>query len=88
MKKELTLNIGALPEGVFYNSAILTESAQRKFGIELFIGVVKQNQVKRLYQASVDTFAAAKFHELCDGKGPTLTLIKTTANHIFGGYTT
>ena len=80
--------IGVLPEGLFNSSAILTDSAQRKFVNELFIGVVKQNEVKRLYQASVHTFAAAKFHELCDGKGPTLTLVKTTGNHVFGGYTT
>ena len=24
---------------------------------------------------------------MCDGKGPTLTVIKTTTGHIFGGYT-
>ncbi len=87
MKKELSLNIGALHQDVLNNSAILTDQDQRNFVNELFIGVVKQNQVKRLYQASVDSFAVAKFHELCDGKGPTLTLIKTNANHIFGGYT-
>jgi len=27
------------------------------------------------------------FHKFCDNKGPTLTLIKTTGNAIFGGFT-
>ena len=27
------------------------------------------------------------FHQYCDNKGPTLTLVKTTKNKIFGGFT-
>ena len=27
------------------------------------------------------------FHKHCDNKGPTLTLVKTTNNKIFGGFT-
>jgi hypothetical protein len=47
-------------------------------------------QVTRLYKATDPDvgFTAAKFHSLCDGKGPTLSLIKTVAGHIFGGFTT
>ena len=45
-------------------------------------------EVKRLYKATDDGFQAAKFHSLCDKKGPTLTLIKTVAGHTFGGFTT
>ncbi len=30
---------------------------------------------------------AKEFHKCCDDKGPTLTLIETTKNKIFGGYT-
>ena len=45
-------------------------------------------QVTRLYKATVHGFQAAKFHSLCDNKGPTLTLIKTVAGHTFGGFTT
>ena len=46
--------------------------------------------MKRLYKATDPDvgFTAAKFHSLCDGKGPTLSLIKTVAGHIFGGFTT
>jgi hypothetical protein len=39
-----------------------------------------------LYRASRDGWAASQFHALCDGKGPTLTVIKCTGGFIFGGY--
>ncbi len=32
-------------------------------------------------------FEASKFHSLCDNKGPTLSIIKTTQGHTFGGFT-
>ena len=32
-------------------------------------------------------FSFPKFHSLCDGKGKTLTVIKTTTDYILGGYT-
>ena len=48
------------------------------------------DKVTRLYRATDPGvgFTAAKFHSLCDGKGPTLSLIQTTLGHIFGGFTT
>jgi hypothetical protein len=55
----------------------------------LFINTNIESVVTRLYKASDPGvgFSAAKFHSLCDNKGPTLTLIQTTAGHIFGGFT-
>jgi hypothetical protein len=35
----------------------------------------------------VHGFEITKFHSLCDNKGPTLSIIKTTLGHTFGGYT-
>eukprot|EP01084_Bolivina_argentea_P103946 186168_1 len=40
-----------------------------------------------LYRASENEYLANKFHELCDGYGPTITIIKSNYGHIFGGYT-
>jgi len=54
----------------------------------MFIGRVFNSQVTRLYKATEHGYQAAKFHSLCDNKGPTLTLIKTVAGHTFGGFTT
>jgi len=44
-------------------------------------------QLTLIYKATKDGFAAADFHQKCDGKGPTLTVIKSTGGHLFGGYT-
>ena len=40
-----------------------------------------------LYRGSRDGFEAKTFHEKCDNKGETLTIIESTDNYIFGGYT-
>ena len=47
----------------------------------------KQIQFKLIYQMTKDGNKSEKFHEKCDNKGPTLILIETTKNKIFGGYT-
>ncbi|XP_073231335.1 uncharacterized protein [Porites lutea] len=40
---------------------------------------------KRCWRASVDGWAASTFHSRCDGKGPTVTIIRVE-RYIFGGY--
>jgi len=40
-----------------------------------------------LWRGTRDGFEASKFHSLCDGKPNTLTVVKTTTDCIFGGYT-
>ncbi|XP_022807285.1 uncharacterized protein LOC111344323 [Stylophora pistillata] len=40
----------------------------------------------RCWHAKTDGWAAATFHNNCDGKGPTVTIIQVNS-HIFGGYT-
>lgn len=47
---------------------------------------VRHSTFVMLYRASRDGFAAARFHALCDNKGPTVTLVKS-GNNVFGGYT-
>jgi len=39
-----------------------------------------------LYKTSVDGSDPKTFHEKCDNKGPTLTLVKLEDGHIFGGF--
>ena len=41
---------------------------------------------KRCWHASVDGWAARTFHSRCNGKGPTVTIIRV-GKYIFGGYT-
>jgi hypothetical protein len=40
-----------------------------------------------IYKASRDGFDANAFHTRCDNKGPTLTVIQSNNNYLFGGYT-
>ena len=40
----------------------------------------------RCWHAKTDGWAASTFHSNCDGRGPTVTIIKVS-DHIFGGYT-
>ena len=40
-----------------------------------------------LYRGSRDGFGAHNFHAKCDGKSETVTIIKSSNNNIFGGYT-
>lgn len=44
-------------------------------------------QFTLIYKGSRDGFAATKFHQNCDNKGPTVTVIKSKNGYIFGGYT-
>ena len=41
---------------------------------------------KRCWRASVDGWGASTFHSRCDGKGPTVTIVRV-GRYIFGGYT-
>ena len=49
------------------------------------IGMDKEYQL--LYKATRDGFGAHNFHDLCDGKGATISIIKSDTNKVFGGYT-
>ncbi len=46
-----------------------------------------QFEWKLIYRASEHDYTAKSFHEYCDNKGPTLIVIKSTNDCIFGGYT-
>lgn len=39
-----------------------------------------------LYRGSRDGLETAVFHQLCDGKGPTLSIFKSTEGYVFGGF--
>lgn len=46
-----------------------------------------RGSLKLLYRATRDSFAALAFHSKCNGKANTITIIKSTLNFVFGGYT-
>ena len=47
-----------------------------------------QARFQRIYDAETDGWDAQDFHTCSDKKGWTLTLVETTENFIFGGFTT
>ena len=45
-----------------------------------------QVKLELLYRASRDGWQAQDFHSRCDGKGATITVIKSSGGFVFGGY--
>ena len=51
------------------------------------INETKSYKLERIYSSKNNGLTAHKFHELCDNKGPTISLIINHDDSIFGGYT-
>jgi hypothetical protein len=47
----------------------------------------KNTNFKLIYKGTIDGFQAQDFHYKCDFVTNTLTLIETSNNRVFGGYT-
>mmetsp|Transcript_12077 Transcript_12077/g.18622 ORF Transcript_12077/g.18622 Transcript_12077/m.18622 type:complete len:746 (+) Transcript_12077:170-2407(+) len=75
-----------IEEGLVINSTILDEPEH----IQELYNFLSEDQIDSrldlLYRGSRDGFRAEDFHELCDGQGPTVTIIKDRTGNIFGGY--
>jgi hypothetical protein len=68
----------------FENSDIITTAQGKQ--INQWIGNMGQKW-ERCYQKTVDGSTPADFHNNCDNRGPTVTIIELHNNRIFGGYT-
>ena len=53
------------------------------------LGSIDEKEIKfeLIFKMSKNGNKSEEFHKYCDDKGPTLTLVKTTKNKIFGGFT-
>ena len=67
-------------------SSILTSFKMENVLFQLFSGGDELNY-ELIYRASRDGFEASSSHAKCDKRGDTLTIIRTTNECIFGGYT-
>ncbi len=65
------------------NSSILTINE----GISLTQMLNNLPEAKLIYRASRDGFSVSSFHSKCDNYSNTVTIIKTTSNSVFGGFT-
>jgi hypothetical protein len=69
---------------IFSNGTLLQHEHKTK--LNEFYGKINQRW-ELIYKASRDGFDANAFHTRCDNKGPTMTIIQSNNNYLFGGYT-
>ncbi|XP_065841109.1 uncharacterized protein [Oscarella lobularis] len=74
---------------VLPESVIVSSDSQYQEVLALWLqddGIGAENWML-IYRGTRDGFQASTFHSLCDNKGATISVIKTTHDYIFGGYT-
>ncbi|CAF0958556.1 unnamed protein product [Adineta steineri] len=71
-------------ENTFPNGTLLR--LEHKVKLNEFYGNINQRW-ELIYKATRDGFSASAFHSRCDNKGPTISIIQSNNNYIFGGYT-
>ena len=81
---------GELYNNNSFKSSIINRDENKKSTIIKWIRQkINKNSIKfeLIFKMSENGSKAEDFHKYCDDKGPTLTLIKTTKDKIFGGFT-
>jgi len=76
-------------QAIFKNSLII-EDVKDQMLLQKWVSEASDNaeiKFQLLWKASIDGFRASIFHSKCDGKGPTVTIIKSDRDQVFGGYT-
>lgn len=77
-------------DNVINNSKILNGNVESQ---KLIIKWIKEKtsknniKVELIFRKSENGETSEDFHKYCDNQGPTLSIIKTTKNHIIGGFT-
>ena len=77
-------------ESYFQSSSIIKEDFNKQNSIINWIKEKtkkKELNFKLIFKMTKDGSEGKNFHKFCDKKGPTLILIKTNKNRIFGGFT-
>ena len=69
------------------NSKIINENEKYKKLLKTWINPFKKIKAELLYRLSENGESNSTFHELCDNKGPTLTLFHVNDGNIVGIYT-
>ena len=71
---------------LFVDSDIIPKKAKQD-KLEEMLTTSGINELKLLYRGTKDGMSVKAFHDKCDGwKGPTLTLVRTSKDYVFGGY--
>ena len=83
-------NFGKILEYSFFlSSIIINDFNKQKIINDWIIEKTNKNEIKYelIFRMSENGSSNEAFHKYCDNRGPTLVLIKTTKNRIFGGFT-
>lgn len=83
MEKSLSMKpLNPFPE---LSNIVVDSTGSKDFLVDMFYPR-KITSIVLIHRASENNFTSASFHSKCDGKGPTLTIIKSENGNIFGGY--
>jgi hypothetical protein len=77
------LNVPVLPPKINPNSYLLEVSKHWETFKKWFDG--RDFELTLIYRGTEKQFSTAKFHEIVDNQGPTLHVVKSEHDHIFGG---
>ena len=72
---------------MLHTSNIISSKVDEEKIMEWLESVGKTETPKLLYRAPRDGWDASDFHRMCNGKGATVTFVKSSGGCIFGGYT-
>lgn len=78
-------NAPIIPKQSFIGGTLLTQEDQ--YQLNKFYEKSDTQKWYLTYKATRDGFTIDDFHRCCDGKGPTITIIQSLDNYLFGGYT-
>ena len=91
LKAEKEKEMTALNEKIFsliYPKSKILISHEFFEKLNNWINPSKSLKFELIFTASINGDNAKDFHKFCDGKGPTVTIVKGKNGHIFGGYVT
>jgi len=75
-----------IPCPIAVDSVILTSNREKQI-LTSWLNSNENSQSKLVYRASVDRFSEKAFYEACGTNSPTLMIITSNYNKIFGGFT-
>ena len=82
--------ISIIDKNKTFDSTILNKDINKQESIINWIKKkINKNKIKleKIFSMKINGNSSKDFHNYCDNKGPTLTIVKITKNRIFGGFT-
>jgi hypothetical protein len=78
--------VEVMTASLLLNSRLFPVADQQTFLFSWVPAAYSSKEWTLLYRASTDGFKASTFHSKCDGKAPTLIIIKSEGGNVFGGF--